>query len=137
MDAACVHDKGARHPTRVVVEERRAALSHPHMLERVVRAVVAECEASEASGVRGPIDVCSRSDGPAAVEREEELRLAWFGFGLGFGLGLGLGLGFGFGLRLGSGFGFGFGLGLGLGTLLTLTLTLTLTWYEQSRGLAA
>ena len=92
-----MNDEGARHSTRVVVEERRPALGHPHMLERVVGAVVAECEASEASGVRGPVDVCSRSDGPAAVKREEELRLAWLGFGFGFGFGFGLGLGFGSG----------------------------------------
>ena len=97
MDATSVNDEGARHPTRVVVEERRPALGHPHMLERVVGAVVAECEASEASGVRGPVYVCPRSDGPAAVKREEELRLAWLGFGFGFGFGFGLGLGFGSG----------------------------------------
>ena len=67
VNAACVHDKGTSHSTRVIVEQRSAAVSYPHVLERVMGTVVAECEVTKAADVRGPVDVSSRSHAPAAV----------------------------------------------------------------------
>eukprot|EP00964_Phaeocystis_antarctica_P058003 scaffold34382_cov69-Phaeocystis_antarctica.AAC.4 len=46
---------------------RRPAVSYPHVLERVMGTVIAECKVTKAADVRGPVDFCSRSHAPAAV----------------------------------------------------------------------